>query len=85
MLKAMAEVEAQDGQDGASDALRGELARLDAEVARLADAIARGGDMPSLVALLGEREQRRAHVRTALADHERQRVAPRDAGAVLGA
>jgi hypothetical protein len=41
--------------------------------------------MPSLVALLGEREPRRAHVRTALADHERQRVAPRDAGAVLGA
>lgn len=39
--------------------------------------------MPSLVALLGEREQRRAHVRAALADHERQRVAPRDAGAVL--
>jgi DNA invertase Pin-like site-specific DNA recombinase len=83
MLKAMAEVQAQDGQDGAGDALRGELARLDAEVGRLADAIARGGDLPSLVALLGEREQRRAHVRAALADHERQRVAPRDAGAVL--
>jgi site-specific DNA recombinase len=83
MLKALAEVGAQDGQDVAGDALRDELTRLDAEVGRLANAIARGGDLPSLVVLLGEREQRRAHVRAALADHERQRVAPRDAGVVL--
>jgi hypothetical protein len=43
MLKALAEFEAQDGQDAAGDALRDELTRLDAEVGRLANAIARGG------------------------------------------
>ncbi len=52
--------------------LRSELARLEAEISRLAAAIAAGGHLESLVGLLQEREQRRAHVRAALAQQERQ-------------
>jgi hypothetical protein len=52
--------------------LREELARLDTEVARLAGAIAAGGDLPALVAALQERERRRAQVRAQLAQGERE-------------
>src|SRR5262249_22767457 len=58
-------------------------ARLEAEVARLADAIARGGDLPALVAGLQAREERRAHVRATLAERERQRGARRAKGDAL--
>lgn len=51
--------------------LREELARLETEVARLAAAIAAGGNLPALVAALQERELRRQHVRTELEALER--------------
>jgi site-specific DNA recombinase len=50
--------------------VRGELARLDAEVARLAAAIAAGGEMAALIAALQERERRRTHLRAELASLE---------------
>jgi hypothetical protein len=55
--------------------LHEELARLDAEVARLANAIAAGGDLPALLALLQQRERRRTHVRVELAEAEQAQVA----------
>ena len=55
--------------------LRAELARLDTEVARLAGAIAAGGDLPALVSALQKREQRRSQVRAELARLERERAA----------
>lgn len=76
MHKALALL-AQDGQDTGSDGLRDELQRLDAECSRLADAVARGGNLESLLGMLQDREQRRAHVRAALAEHERQRARQR--------
>jgi hypothetical protein len=75
LYKALAAFEAP--QDDAGTGLRDELARLDDEVARLADAIARGGALESLLGMLQDREQRRAHLRVALAEHERQRAAQR--------
>jgi site-specific DNA recombinase len=44
--------------------LRRELAKLDAEVDRLAMAIAQGGKLAGLLGAMQERERRRAHVRT---------------------
>jgi hypothetical protein len=75
LYKALAAFEAP--QDDAGTGLRDELARLDDEVARLADAIARGGALESLLGMLQDREQRRAHLRVALAEHERQQAAQR--------
>jgi site-specific DNA recombinase len=72
MFKAMEQLHQQDGPDTAGQAHRDELARLDAEVARLAAAIAAGGDMPALVVAVQERERRRAHLRGAIAERERQ-------------
>jgi hypothetical protein len=46
--------------------LQDEQSRLEAEVARLAAAIAAGGDLPALVALLRERERRRGQVQAEL-------------------
>jgi hypothetical protein len=56
--------------------IREELTRLEAEVGRLASAIAVGGDLSTLLAALQEREQRRGRLRTELAT--RQRAASRD-------
>jgi Recombinase zinc beta ribbon domain len=75
LYKALAAFEAP--QDDAGTGLRDELARLDDEVAQLADAIARGGALESLLGMLQDREQRRAHLRVALAEHERQQAAQR--------
>lgn len=72
------------GADAHAAALRDELAGLDAEVARLAEAIARGGDLPALVGLLQERERRRGHVRAAAAEVERKRATHRGGGGDLG-
>jgi site-specific DNA recombinase len=77
LWKALAAGRAPD-DDRDTAALRAELARLDAEVGRLAGAIATGGDLPSLVALLREREQRRGYVRTVLAERDRERASRRD-------
>ena len=54
--------------------LAAELARLDAEVARLTAAIAAGGELSALLVGLQERERRRAYVRAELAELERQRA-----------
>jgi hypothetical protein len=62
--------------------LREELVRIDAEVARLAQAVAAGGEIPALVAAMQERERRRLHLRTELAAVERQAPARHDAGDV---
>jgi site-specific DNA recombinase len=83
--KAVAALQASASRNGAeahAAALRDELAGLDAEVARLAEAIARGGDLPALVALLQERERRRASLRAELAALERQTSMRRDVGTV---
>jgi site-specific DNA recombinase len=69
LAKAMADLSGSpDEPDRRASSLRDELARLDAEVARLADAIARGGDLPALVGALQERERRRGQIRAALAE-----------------
>jgi HNH endonuclease len=74
LFKALAALQDQAGPEAAEQALREELTRLDSEVARLAAAIAAGGSLESLLGLLQEREGRRAHVRAALAEQERQRA-----------
>jgi site-specific DNA recombinase len=83
LYKAVAALQASASRNGAeadTAVLRDELAGLDAEVARLAEAIARGGDLPALVALLQERERRRAHVRAALVAAERRPATHGDIG-----
>jgi site-specific DNA recombinase len=70
--------------DGREHRLREELARLEAETGRLAAAIASGGDLPALLALLQERERRRAHVRGELAALDRERGATSCQGLDMG-
>jgi hypothetical protein len=67
LAKAVGALQAPGDQDHREGALRHELARLELEVARLAAAIAAGGDLPALVALLRGREQRRSQVQMAIA------------------
>jgi site-specific DNA recombinase len=64
--------------------LRDELGRLDAEVVRLAGAIAAGGDLPALLDALQDRERRRAHLRAQLAGVERERASQSRHGDVAG-
>jgi site-specific DNA recombinase len=54
---------------------RDRLVQLEAEVSRLAGAIAAGGVLPPLLALLQDREHQRIHVQAELATRERERVA----------
>jgi site-specific DNA recombinase len=84
LAKALEALAGQDEQDR-DEPLRQELARLDAEVGRLTAAIAAGGSLASLLSALQDREQRRAHLRTALADQARQRAAQHRQGDVLTA
>jgi site-specific DNA recombinase len=65
--------------------LREQLAALDAEVARLAAAIAAGGSLPPLLDALREREQRRTRLRESVHGLERDRAAMGrgDVGAIL--
>jgi site-specific DNA recombinase len=69
--------------DSPSRAGREELARLDAEIARLAAAIAAGGELAGLLAALQERERRRAALRTELAASARTSSASFDVEAIL--
>jgi hypothetical protein len=73
LYKALASLQAAatTGDDGTA-ALRAELAQLESEVARLAQAIAAGGEIPALVAAMHERERRRSHLRAELATVERR-------------
>jgi site-specific DNA recombinase len=76
LAKALGALEPQaDAGDGREAGLREELARLEAEVAHLAAAIAAGGELPGLLDALQARERRRAHVRAELAGLERERAA----------
>jgi hypothetical protein len=80
LYKALAALQDGDEADAQVTAMRNELARLDPEAGRLAQAIAQGGDLPALVALLQERERRRGHVRAALAKVEHTRARHGDVG-----
>lgn len=84
LAKAMERLSEQ-GDDGPDAPQRRELARLDAEVTRLTAAIAAGGPLDSLLSALQDREQRRGHLRAALAEQARRRAARRDRGDVLAA
>ena len=57
-------------------------ARIEAEVTRLAQAIAAGGEIPALVAAMQERGRRCSHVRAELASVARQASMRRDTGDV---
>lgn len=52
--------------------LRNQFVRIDREVARLAAAIASGGDLPALVAAIQDRERRRTCLRAEVTTLERQ-------------
>jgi hypothetical protein len=71
-----------DGREVQIGSLRTEAAKLEAEIARLATAIAEGGDMRALVEAMRQREARRAHLVAEIAALDRQAVIRRDAGAV---
>ena len=60
-------------------------AGLEAEVGRLAQAIAGGGEIPALVAAMQERERRCSHLRAEVAAVERQVSVRRDKGDVARA
>jgi DNA invertase Pin-like site-specific DNA recombinase len=75
-----------DAMDGRRGMLTDELARLEAEVARLAGAIATGGELASLLTALQDRERRRAQLRRELDALDRERLATRrqrDLGGIL--
>jgi site-specific DNA recombinase len=83
LSKALTMLQDEPSGEAATQPLRVELARLDAEITRLAAAIAAGGSLESLLSVLQDREQRRAHVRAALAELQRQQTARRDQGDAL--
>jgi hypothetical protein len=58
--------------EGPSAALREELARVEMETTRLAQAIAAGGTLPALVAAMQECERRRAYLLAELRTLERR-------------
>jgi site-specific DNA recombinase len=55
------------GPDTTMLALQAELARVEAELSRLAGAVAGGGDVPALLAALKDREERRIELRRQIA------------------
>lgn len=75
LWKAMEMLRPRADATGQERELREELVRLEAEVGRLAVAIAAGGDLPAILALLQERERRRAHVLAQLDGLGRERAA----------
>ena len=54
-----------------TDAVRGQLGDLDRELSRLIQALAAGGDVPSVVAAIKDREQRQGSLRAQLTSLER--------------
>jgi site-specific DNA recombinase len=82
LYKAVAALQAPTDFEDQSGALREELVQIDAEVARLAQAVAAGGEIPALIAAMQERERRRSHLKTQLAAVERQTPGRHDAGDV---
>jgi hypothetical protein len=79
LQKALATLEAPPDHETQAHGLREELARIEGEVGRLAAAIAAGGDLPSVLALLQDRERRRVNLRAELVAIERQAVGRRGA------
>jgi hypothetical protein len=71
IYKAIAALEAPTQEDP-SGSMRDELARVEAETTRLAQAIAAGGQLSALMAALQERERRRAYLRAELGALERR-------------
>jgi len=71
LYKALAALEAP-AQEDPSAGLRDELARVESETARLAQAIAAGGTLPALVAAIQERDRRRAYLLAELRTLERR-------------
>jgi hypothetical protein len=65
--KALAALQAPHASEDARHTLREELAQLEAEIARLAQAIASGGDIPALVRAMQERERRCSRLKDELA------------------
>ena len=54
-----------------TDAVRGQLTDLERELSRLTEALAAGGDVPSVVAAIKDREQRQGSLRATLTAMER--------------
>src|SRR5207245_558549 len=65
--------------------LRAELAKLETEIARLAGAIAEGGDLRALLEAMRQREARRVHLVAEIGGRDREAAVRRDAGAVTHA
>jgi len=77
---------ASDGRAARQDTLTSELAHLDAELARYADAIADGGPLETILQAVKVREQRRDAIRTELKTLPTQRRAePRDTSQIRAA
>jgi site-specific DNA recombinase len=79
LYKAVATLQAPTDFEDQSGAVREELVRIDAEVTRLAQAVAAGGEIPALIAAMQERERRRSYLRTELATVQRQASVPHGA------
>jgi site-specific DNA recombinase len=68
-----------------AEQLRAELAQIEVELARLAAAVASGGDLPTLVTAIQAREQRCSYLRATLAALDRQTGVRRNASDVAHA
>ena len=84
MAKALATFEAEQTPD-AAESLRRDLAMLDSELARLAQAVASGGPLETLLDAIRRGEARRAELRASLAQQERQQARQRGRDEVLTA
>jgi site-specific DNA recombinase len=82
LYKAVATLQAPPAFEDRGGDLREELARIEAEVIRLVQAVTAGGEIPALVGAMQERERRRLHLRTELAAIERQAPVRQDDGDV---
>ncbi len=74
LFKALSALETPTDGEDRSIALHEEMTRLEAEVGRLAQAIAAGGDIPALLTAMQERERRRLYLRDELAAIQRLTV-----------
>ena len=71
LYKPIAALQTPSGHEDRRRELREELAQIEAEATRVAQAIAAGGEIPALVTAMQERERRRSHVRTEMMALER--------------